>query len=56
MLKKVSYFILITVSLAFILIAGIWWVNFVRAPVKSDQGTVFNLANAFSKEDYGLVE
>ena len=54
--KKVSYFILITVSLAFILITGIWWVNFVRAPVKSDQGMVFNLANAFSKEDYGLVE
>ena len=54
--KKVSYFILITVSLAFILIAGIWWVNFVRAPVKSDQGTVFNLANAFSKEDYAGIE
>ena len=44
------------INLAFILIAGIWWVNFVRAPVKSDQGTVFNLANAFSKEDYTGIE
>lgn len=54
--KKVSYFILITVSLLFILILGIWWVNFVRAPVKSDQGTVFALANSFVKEDYGMVK
>ena len=50
--EKVSKIILITLSLGFILLAGIWWVNFVRAPVKSDQGTVFNLANSFSKDNY----
>lgn len=50
--QKVSKIILITLSLGFILLAGIWWVNFVRAPVKSDQGTVFNLANSFSKDNY----
>lgn len=50
--ENVSKIILITLSLGFILLAGIWWVNFVRAPVKSDQGTVFNLANSFSKDNY----
>lgn len=54
--RKVGYFILITIALASIIGLGIWWVNFVRAPVKSDQGMVFNLANMFSNNDYGWTK
>lgn len=56
LLSKVDKRILMVISLIVVLALGIWWINFVKAPVKSDQGMVLKAAEDFSENKYDLVK